>query len=104
MSKLTPVAVRALQIIRDNRPGAPKEFGRLMWPDAPAWTVHTKCGPYGVTRGGGITMASGAFLGKLKKRGLITYRHVGRARYAQVEYVLTEAGKTALAEVEGAKA
>lgn len=73
--KLTPSQFRALKIIRDNRIEMPRQFARLMWPDSDGWDRYTKCGPYGVTRGGGMSIAGGGYLGKLCSGGLINYRN-----------------------------
>lgn len=87
--RVTITLVKALWIIAHKNVEMPSQFAMLMWPDAEAWSRHTKCG-YGTTRGGGIKMAGGAYLGKLWKRGLI--RQAG----IHGQYYLTDEGLRAL--------
>lgn len=94
---ITDKAAKALQIIRDHNITMPSQFGRLLWPDDPGWKRLGKAGPNGVAHGTGMRLASGAYLGKLERRGLI------RRRYSIDEnrpYALTDAGTTALNEWE----
>jgi len=64
---------KALRIIRDNEVCSPRRFAELMWPDSPGWKQHHKCGNYSSVAGGMMPMVGGAFLGKLRKQGLILY-------------------------------
>lgn len=73
--QLTDSQLRALRIIRDNRIEMPRQFARLMWPDSDGWKTMTKCGNYGATRGGGMNLAGGAYLGKLRQWGFINWRN-----------------------------
>ncbi len=60
---------RALTILRDDGPLMARGFAERMWPDAEGWNKVTRCGPYGVTRGGQMNGAGGAYLAKLRQRG-----------------------------------
>lgn len=62
---------KALMIIRDRKPERPGEFAFLMWADSPKWQNRTKAGKNGVSKGGGMNLAAGGYLGKLKSQGLI---------------------------------
>ncbi len=80
---------RALEIIEKNYIHMPKEFARLMWPDSPCWDHYCRCG-YGVHRGGGMYLAAGGLLGKLRTKGLIrTPWHDDWKSY----YCLTDEGR-----------
>ena len=68
---LTPSLWRALTTLDRHEALLPNEFARLMWPDAPGWRHHTRCGRKGVTPGGGMVLAAGGYLGRLCKAGLI---------------------------------
>lgn len=63
---------KALIIIRDRKPERPGDFAFLMWSDSPKWQNTTKAGKNGVSKGGGMNLAAGGYLGKLKSQGLIT--------------------------------
>jgi len=65
------------------------QFGRLMWLDTPRHLG--KCGN-GVTRGTGMNLMAGGYLGKLKVKKWIGGGHSG------YPYHLTEAGKKVLEE------
>jgi hypothetical protein len=91
--KMTPVQQRALEIIRDHPGITPRAFGRLLWSDAEAWQYCHKCGNNGSSTGGGMNLASGAYLGKLAKAGLV-YRDFGS--YGQTKAYLTKEGREAL--------
>jgi hypothetical protein len=93
---LTPTKKRALEILRDYPGLTPRAFGHKLWPDHPGWQRHTKCGPKGTSHGGGMNLASGGFLGKLKKEGLVRVEY---ARYHHAaEHYITEEGLRALRE------
>ncbi len=68
---LTPQQRKALKILQEHGPLTPRRFAKLMWPDSPGWDVMTNCGQYGVTRGGCMNLSAGAYLGKLRKKGLV---------------------------------
>ena len=87
---ITETTKRALEIIRNHRITMPRQFAEFMWPDNPAWKHHTKCGPSGTAHGGGMNLAGGAYLGKLRKRGLIT------GGYNDMPIRLTAKGQAAL--------
>ena len=87
---LTTAQRRALEILRDKGPLPPREFSRWMWPDNIAHQATGKCGAYGVTRGTGMHLAGGAYLGKLSKAGLVSYDVRARS------YVPSAAGHAAL--------
>ena len=83
---ITETTRRALEIIRSHRITAPRQFARFMWPDNPGWSRTTRAG----VRGGGMALAGGGYLGKLRKRGLIT------GGYNDIPIALTEKGRVAL--------
>lgn len=89
----TPAQIKALQIIEAHTIRSPTQFARLMWPDAEAWSNTSKCGPHGSSRGGGMRMAGGAYLGKLRKAKLIDWWY---GRGTERTFSLTEMGRTAL--------
>jgi len=62
----TKSRVKALKILlAADQPMRPKAFAKKMWPDSPGWSSHAKCGPSGVSPGGGMAPAGGALLGRL---------------------------------------
>jgi hypothetical protein len=79
---VTPTQRKALNIIRDHPIDSPRQFARFMWPDSERWKNHTKAGPNGVVRGGGMSLAGGGYLGRLCK------------------FLLTEAGRQALVDAQ----
>lgn len=68
--KLTKTMAKAIQVIGAHDGTRARSFGKLMWPDAKAWSVYGNVG-HGVTRGVGMQLMSGGYLGKLRKRGLV---------------------------------
>ena len=94
-NKVTNPQNRALQILSENRIERPGQFARLMWPDAEGWARTTKCGAYGVCRGGGMRMAAGGYLGRLRKAGLVKN---GWSEAGQRIFTLTDAGQAAMRE------
>jgi hypothetical protein len=97
---LTDTQRRALAILDSMGPLRPREFGRLLWPGARGWARVGKCGTYGSTRGVGMCLASGAYLGKLRARGWVK-RDYHMAPWGLNEfdgYTLTHAGRAALME------
>ncbi len=82
--------LEALRIIDDHGPITPRHFARLMWPASKCWSHHTKCGPNGVSMGGGMSLAGGGFLGKLSHKKLIGMS------FSPDGYVLLKAGREAL--------
>lgn len=93
---LSKKQAQALRIIRDKSVVSPRHFARLFWPDSECWSNHTKCGPNGVSRGGGMSLAGGGYLGKLTKAGLIQWMPMRDGP----SYFLTELGKRLLMEAE----
>ena len=94
MSTLTQNQRKALEIISQHGDNirCPTDFGHFMWPDAEGWRKVGKCG-YGSTYGVGMRLASGGYLGRLRKAGLIDWRyceHEGR------QFFLTDEGRKAL--------
>lgn len=69
-AKMTPFREKALAILRAHGPLRPKAFARLMWPNSPLWKSHTRCGANGVCLGGGMVLAGGGHLGRLRAAGL----------------------------------
>ena len=85
---MTPAERRALEILRDHGRMRPGEFALVMWPDAEGWKRSGKCGNNGSTKGVGMRLAGGAYLGKLQKKGL--------ARYWKDGHEITQSGRDAL--------
>jgi hypothetical protein len=90
---LTDSEKRALLIIGKNKNVRPGYFARLMWPDAAGWKRSTKAGAKGITKGGGMRLAAGGYLGKLAKTGLIE-RNISKEKALEVNvvYRLSKAG------------
>ncbi len=86
---MTPTQRRALEILKYNMIEAPSQFARLMWPDSEGWKHHTKKG-HGTTRGGGMAVAAGCYLGKLRRAGLVS----------NMSFILTAKGEEALKNEE----
>lgn len=80
--KLTKQQVRAVRILcRAENPVKPKAFARAMWPDAEGWQSYAKCGAKGVSRGGGMVLAAGGYLGRLRVAGIakdVSFRWCGK--------------------------
>ncbi len=93
---LTDKTLQALRILKEHGPLAPRRFAKHMWPESAGWRRYTNCGPYGVTRGGGMNLAAGGFLGKLRRRGLVDWRPRDRMPKAPYVYALSEKGRKAL--------
>lgn len=89
---LTDAQRRALAILEEYGPLMPGRFAERMWPDAEGWQRLGKCGNKGSTRGVGMRLAGGGFLGKLWKLGLVhpVWRFDCR------EYRLSDGGYSAL--------
>lgn len=88
--KITACTRKALAILRDHGPQRPSEFAKRMWPNSPKWNVHYKCGPRGSHQGGAMSQAGGAYLGKLRKAGLVA------DGWWPQPYRITERGKQGL--------
>ncbi|UCH50637.1 MAG: hypothetical protein JSV54_06375, partial [Chloroflexota bacterium] len=61
-----------LELINNNKIRSAKHFAELMWPDSPCWKKVYHVGR-GATKGVGMWLASGSFLAKLRRQGLITH-------------------------------
>lgn len=96
----TDAQIRALTIISSNEIERPAHFARLMWPNAEAWCRPAKCGNHGVSKGGGMRMAGGGYIGKLRKAGLIEWYRTWPKRDL---LRLTDAGKAVLSSNTGNK-
>jgi hypothetical protein len=94
---MSPARLRALRIIADEPGIRPREFAKKMWPDSDGWKRHSRSGPKGAHRGGGMYLTGGAFLGRLNNDGL-TY-HTNTYQY-DTGHALTTAGERALEEAE----
>lgn len=99
----TRAQANALRIIRDHGPLRPREFAQFMWPDSDGWRRSARCGANGSHRGGGMHLAGGGYLGKLRRQGWISPTHkdvlgyvAGSRSLLDLGYVLTAAGKAAL--------
>ena len=91
--ELTVQVKRALEIILEHKPNRPGEFAYHMWPESKKWNMRVRCGN-GVSVGGGMNLAAGGFLGRLKKQGLIywDWKSTGYDR----NYYLTDKAKALL--------
>lgn len=92
--KLTDSLKKALLIIRDRNPQRPSEFAFMMWHDSPKWKTQVKCGKNGVSRGGGMRLAAGGYLGRLKANGFIVIK-IGEFNNT---YILTDKAQQLLNE------
>lgn len=93
---ITAKTAHALRILNDVVVERPRQFGLLFWGrDHPGWQRNTRCG-HGTSRGGGMNLAAGGYLGKLRKQGLV-YELSGAAIK---RWVLTPAGRAALADYQ----
>lgn len=93
IKKLTDSQTKALTIIRDNKIHYAAEFARLYFDEGnPGWRRISRCGAYGSSRGGGLILFAGGYLGKLRKAGLISGIGSG------YQFRLTENGRDALEE------
>lgn len=93
---LTKAQAKSLQIIRDNDVQYASQFADLYFPkDYIGFRRMTKCG-YGSTRGGGMNLWAGGWLGKLRKKGLVSGIGGGVNTFR-----LTAQGKAAIEKHEG---
>lgn len=91
--QIGPNVLRALAILRDKGPIRPAWFAHLWFPrDHPGWSRSCKCGPYGSTRGSGLVMWAGGYLGRLCRTGWAEHRgwDVGVALTTEGKKVLRE--------------
>ena len=93
--KLTESQRRALSILAGEAM-APREFAQAMWPESLGHNRMTNCGQKSVTRGGGMNLAGGGYLGKLRKGGLVRPSH--EWTYDN-RYAITAEGRQALRAV-----
>jgi hypothetical protein len=70
---MTIFQVKCLTILRDQGPLRAGQFAERIWPNAPGWHRHMKCGQHGSAAGGGMRIAGGQLLGKLRKAGWVDY-------------------------------
>lgn len=71
LTDLTDHQKKAILIIGQRGSVRPRQFARLFWPDSEGWQRHAKAGPHGVSQGGGMSLAAGGYLGKLRRKGLL---------------------------------
>lgn len=92
--------VEALKILRDKKPKSHSYFARLYWPDNLMHKRTSNAGNHGSRRGAGAWLSAGSYLGKLKKRGLVSRNYSDSA----IEYfgiaTLTQAGHELLEKAE----
>lgn len=91
---LTEHQKKAILIIGEAQNVRPRQFARLFWPDSDGWHHATKAGPHGSTRGGGMNLAGGGYLGKLTRMGLVRHNvtlEVRRGEYGPI-YTLSDKG------------
>lgn len=87
---LTDAQRRALTLLATRPEWTARQFAEQMWPDADGWSTVSNAGTHGSRRGAGMWRAGGAYLSKLAKTGLATYRHT---KYWQRLYSLTALGR-----------
>ncbi|KKK91462.1 hypothetical protein LCGC14_2712770, partial [marine sediment metagenome] len=88
--------LQALRCLADG-PLTPTQFAEKMWPHSPGWLRIVKSGNNSVVRGRGMPKAGGSYLGKLRKRGLVTEHYAPTDRKRLVtRYRLTLTGEEAL--------
>jgi hypothetical protein len=92
---MTETRTKALAIIHRASGISAAAFAETMWPDSPHWRESYQCGAYGSSKGRGVVMAGGSYLGKLKKAGLVYSAYADRTGFH-----LTPAGEKALAGSE----
>ena len=94
--RLTGPQRKALQIVAQHAPIHPKQFAEVMWPDSPCWRHSCRVG-HGASRGAGMSLAAGGYLGKLARKGwiIMRYQFLGK-EYRRLGYDLTDDGKKAL--------
>lgn len=95
----SPFLIRVLAAIdeasRNDRFTSPGFIANAVFPrDHPGWSRSCKCGPYGSTRGSGLVMMMGGYLGKLKRaeQPLVESHWTGHNR----QHTLTDAGERML--------
>lgn len=71
---MTESQARGVEIVMNHSGIKPREFARKMWPDSDGWSTMTNCG-YGVSKGGGMNLAGGGYLGKLARKGWVRSRN-----------------------------
>lgn len=105
--ELTEKQIKALSIIKSfedkyaGHPIMPKIFAKEMWPDSPAWRRSYNTGPSGACRGKGMWLSAGSWLRKLERLGLVRWDIWQITdKFYQTGYVLTRAGRAALAKIE----
>ena len=81
---------KALKILAENEVKMARQFARLMWPNSPCWEKVYNIGAYGATKGVGMWLVGGSFLGKLRDQGLI------RQSVYDGRFVLTDKGEERL--------
>lgn len=89
--------IKAIRIIYESGPINPTAFAKSMWPDSEGWRHHTKCGPKGSRKGGGMSLAGGGYLGRLDRLGLIRRTSLD----IHFGYILTPEGLKICKEVYG---
>ena len=87
---MTKKQIRALTIIAAVEEIRPARFAEWMWPNSPGWTRVAKCG-HGSHRGGGMYLAAGGYLGKLRRKGWLWHGF-----YDHFSYRLSDEGRRAL--------
>lgn len=92
----TETAIRALRILAEHGPIRPSHFASLMWPESESWSRVGKCGAYGATRGVGMRLGGGGYLGRLTKKGWAVYQW-GADRYRS-GHVISAEGRRLLAQ------
>jgi len=92
---LTPNQIRALEVVKKAGIIRPTAFARAMWPESQGWRRHTRCGPKGVHRGGGMSLAGGGYLGKLARLGYVRQQFRG-VHHDEDGYAVSDEGRAAL--------
>lgn len=99
MKKPSEKLIRALKILRDDKPESAEYFAKLMWPDA---DMHDRVSNQGrgATRGKAAWLCAGSYLGRIEKLGYIKKKYHWIERQRIPVAVLTQIGEELLSQNE----
>ena len=101
--KPSPILLRALRLLRDQKPANASAFAQLMWPDSIMHRMVSNQGR-GSTRGKAAWLCGGSYLGRLQKAGWVTVVDTWERKHQQPVAYLTRQADDLLAEHPEAKA